>query len=218
MSNQAGGIVKDTVFTSMIFDVDGTLWDSTDLVAQCWNSCTRERGMELNVTGDELKPLFGKLLPDIAAALWPDLPEETRLPLLEGCCRVENDYLAEHAAPLYPELEQVLKTLSARIPLFIVSNCQAGYIEAFLKSTGLGYLFRDHLCPGDTGKAKAENIRTICERYSLTKPCYIGDTQGDYEATLAAGIPFIHAGYGFGQVPKAHLRIQKPADLLHFMP
>ena len=62
---------------------------------------------------------------------------------------------------MYEGLEQMLRILSSHYPLFIVSNCEAGYIELFLECTGFSKYFRGHLCPGDTGNAKAENISQI---------------------------------------------------------
>lgn len=56
---------------SIIFDVDGTLWDSTDVVANAWNQIMeKETDMTPNLTGAVLKGLFGRLLPDIAAVIF----------------------------------------------------------------------------------------------------------------------------------------------------
>lgn len=44
---------------SIIFDVDGTLWDSTDVVADAWNQIMeKETDMTPNLTGAVLKGLF----------------------------------------------------------------------------------------------------------------------------------------------------------------
>ncbi len=40
------------------------------------------------------------------------------------------------------------------------------------------------------------------ERNSLDRAVYVGDTQGDLDASDSAGVPFIHAAYGFGTVNK----------------
>ncbi|MGX8704387.1 MAG: HAD hydrolase-like protein, partial [bacterium] len=106
---------------------------------------------------------------------------------------------------------------SKEIPIFIVSNCQAGYIEAMLEATGLGAFVTDHLCPGDTGKAKAANICQIIDKYSLTDAVYVGDTAGDAKAAAAAGIPFIFAAYGFGEVTAPAGSISAPLDLLLYL-
>ena len=99
--------------------------------------------------------------------------------------------------------------------LFIVSNCQCGYIELFLEKNRLESLITDFECFGNTGMSKGENIRLLLERNGL-KPqqtVYVGDTQGDYEATVEAGIPFILAAYGFGKVPQAKASIAHMEEL-----
>lgn len=87
--------------------------------------------------------------------------------------------------------------------VFIVSNCQSGYIELFLKKTGLAPYVTDTECFGDTGMKKAENIRLVVARNGLQQPVYVGDTKGDEEAAHEAGVPFVHAAYGFGRARAA---------------
>ncbi len=203
------------IMDSIIFDVDGTLWDSTSVVAESWNEYLREKeGMDITITAKRLMSLFGQLLNDIAKALFPELPEEEQVRIINGCCQAEHEALAIRGAELYPHLEETLKALSDRYPLFIVSNCEAGYIEIFLEYTGFGHYFAGHLCPGDTGMAKAENISLISEKYHLQSPVYVGDTMGDYQACRKAGVPFIFASYGFGDVPAPDAVIKSPLDLV----
>ena len=160
-----------------------------------------------------LKDLFGRLLPDIAAVIFEKYEKQRQLELIDLCCEEEHRELLAHPAPVYETLEEALQILSQRYPLYIVSNCQAGYIEVFLKATGLGRYFQDHLCPGDTGKAKAENIRTIVRRHGLKSPVYVGDTSGDQKACQSAGVPFVFASYGFGTAEQPEYTIKKPLDL-----
>ena len=199
---------------SIIFDIDGTIWNSTDVVAEAWNNTLEKEGIDVRVTADQLKGQFGKLLPDIAKAILPEQTEEEQLRVIDICCQAEHDLLREKGAPVYPGLENTLKELSSRYPLFVVSNCQAGYIELVFEKTGLGKYFTGHLCPGDTGEAKAANICSIAEKYQLKSPVYVGDTFGDYQACQEAGVPFVFASYGFGQVDTPDYMIEKPSDLL----
>lgn len=96
----------------------------------------------------------------------------------------------------------------------IVSNCQSGYIELFLRKTGLEPYITDTECYGDTGKNKDENIRLVVERNSLKHPVYVGDTQGDCDAAAKAGVPFVFASYGFGQADHADAVIASFDELL----
>ena len=205
---------------SIIFDVDGTLWDTTHVVADAWNEIVRsETSLDLSITPQKLKTLFGKTMPDIAAILFPEEPKENQLRLIDLCCQREEEALRKKSGALYPQLESVLTQLAARLPLFLVSNCQAGYIETFLDCTGFAPYITDHLCPGDTGEGKAENIREIIRRHHLKSPVYVGDTDGDYQAVKSAGdsIPFIFASYGFGFVENPDYVITCPADLLSLL-
>ncbi|MNC58677.1 Phosphoglycolate phosphatase [compost metagenome] len=108
--------------------------------------------------------------------------------------------LAEQGGRLFEQLEEVLKVLSAKYKLFIVSNCQAGYIEAFYKYHQLQKYFADFENPGRTGLSKGENIKLVMERNNLKNPVYVGDTEKDLKAARDAGIPFVFASYGFGEV------------------
>ena len=199
---------------SIIFDIDGTIWNSTDVVAVAWNDILKKENIDIRVTSDQLKGLFGRLLPDIAKSILPDYSKEEQLRIIDLCCQAEHDLLREKSAPVYEGLEMTLKELSARYPLFVVSNCQAGYIELVFERTGLGHYFTGHLCPGDTGEAKAANICSVARKYHLKAPVYVGDTFGDYQACQQAGVPFVFASYGFGQVDTPDYIIEKPADLL----
>ena len=201
---------------SLIFDIDGTLWDSRALVAEGYNIQLREEGLErLQVNAERLKPLFGRVMTDIADALFPMFPAEERYPLMERCMERENRYLRENPCRIgYPGVAKVLETLSGNHRLFIVSNSQQGYPELCIEKLGLSRWITGHLCFGDTQAPKGATIRILMERYGITSAAYIGDTQGDYEASQDAGIPFIWADYGFG-VPKSYdLKIHSMQDLL----
>lgn len=185
----------------IIFDMDGTLWDSAKAVAESWTEVVaREYTPERVITEDEIKRVMGLTMDKLAAQIFPELPEERRLQLLDVCGREENEYLRTHGAIVYPKVEETFQKLREKYHLYIVSNCQSGYIEAFLEYYGYGKYIEDIECYGNNGLVKGDNIRKIVERNHLTKAVYVGDIQGDYNASMQAGVEFIHAGYGFGTV------------------
>ncbi len=199
---------------SIIFDVDGTLWDSADSVAESWNLAIQEKtDLDLVITKDALSGVFGKTMTEIADTLFYALPQKERMELLEICFEYENRYLETHPGIMYEEVADTLAALSGRYPLFIVSNCQCGYIEVLLRTCRLESYIKDHLCFGETLTSKGQTIRTLMKKNNLKAPVYVGDTQGDADACAEAGIPFIFAGYGFGDVPDARMRIRKFSDL-----
>lgn len=198
----------------IIFDVDGTLWDSTDNVAVSWNNAISENSnLVANITGEDLKKLFGKTMDEILLALFPDLSKEEQQRLGVLCFEYENNYLENHPGTLYPGVEETFKKLKEKTDLYIVSNCQCGYIEVFLKASGLQDYVKDHLCFGDTGLPKHETIRTLMTKHNLKDVVYVGDTQGDFDACKNADVPFIFAEYGFGDAPLAASRITALIDL-----
>lgn len=199
---------------SIIFDVDGTIWDSTQSVADSWNKAIREHSdLDLTLDPVSLSRVFGKTMTEIADALFPALDTEARMKLLDACYAEENRYLEDHPGLLYDGVAGTIRNLSLRYPLYIVSNCQCGYIEVMLKTSGLAPYIKDHLCFGETLRPKGETIRMLMEKNGLKSPVYVGDTQGDADACKTAGIPFIFAEYGFGDAPDAATRIQRFSDL-----
>ena len=201
---------------SLIFDIDGTLWDSRALVAEGYNIQLRKEGLERLCTNAEaLKPLFGKVMTEIGDALFGEFPPEIRYPLMERCMATENAYLQENPCRIgYPGVRETLEALKKTHRLFIVSNSQQGYPELCIRKLGLEGLIEGHLCFGDTGTDKGTTIRRLMERWGISSAAYVGDTQGDMEATYAAGLPFIWADYGFGEPTKYDLRISAFRALL----
>nr|WP_294491540.1 HAD family hydrolase [uncultured Mediterraneibacter sp.] len=203
---------------SIIFDVDGTIWDSTESVAKSWNKAIQENtDLDLILDPVSLSSHFGKTMTEIADAIFPMLPEDDRMRLLDLCFETENAYLEDHPGALYEGVADTIKELSLRYPLYIVSNCQCGYIEIMLKTTGLAPYIKDHLCYGETRLCKGDTIRMLMEKNRLSSPVYVGDTQGDADSCKRADIPFIFAEYGFGSVPDASVRIQNFSELIKIL-
>ncbi len=199
----------------ILFDLDGTLWDSSENVAKAWSKVLSEKYPELHktVNGADLHGYMGKTLNKIGELMLPHVDAEKRARIMSDCCGYENEYLKTHGGVLYPKLEETLCRLSERYGLYIVSNCQAGYIESFFEYSGLSRFFSDWECPGGSGLEKGGNNKLIIERNSLSEAVYVGDTEGDLEAAEYVGIPFIHAAYGFGTVRKCAASINTFGEL-----
>lgn len=204
----------------IIFDMDGTIWDTCQEVADSWNEIAVKYRDDIHFTVEIIKSCMGLLMEDFAAKSMPQVQDkDLRLQILKECTEYENQYILEHGATLYPKLIETLEKLSKKLPLFIVSNCQAGYIETFYEAYDTEKYFKDYENPGRSGLAKAENIQLICERNGLKHPLYVGDTQGDLNACKKAGVPFIFASYGFGEVDAEDCAgiIENFEDLLGFV-
>lgn len=178
---------------AIIFDLDGTLWDATLPTAKAWSDVLAKHGR--SVDANTLRGLCGLPMDEIMRRL--DLGDH--MALLDELIEQEHRQIEQDGAALYPYVIETLHKLSTFYPLFIVSNCQDGYIQLFLRKYQIGYLFQDFECWGRTGASKGENIRRLMQRNDLHSAVYIGDTRGDEEAARVAGIPYIHAAYGFGE-------------------
>ncbi|WP_307190270.1 HAD family hydrolase [Geomicrobium sp. JCM 19039] len=197
-----------------MFDLDGTLWDSSETVLKTYNQAiSAHPTLEQPITVEQLGSTMGLQAKEIGEKLFPQLDEQERMQLLGEVERKENEQLLLEGGRLYPQLEEVLAELSSSYALYIVSNCQEGYIEAFYAYHQLGKYFKDFENPGRTGLSKGENITLVMERNQLHSPVYVGDTVGDQKAAQLAGIPFIYAEYGFGEADHFDQKIKHLAEL-----
>ena len=194
---------------ALIFDLDGTLWDSCGSCALAWNKVLRRHGIAFrDITADDVRGVTGRPHAECIEIVFRGLPRH-QIDLLVADTMVEDNLMIEqHGGELYPGVREGLAHLAASYPLHIVSNCQAGYIETFMGWSGLGGLFRDFECWGNTGLGKAENIRALMERNRVQSALYVGDTEGDRQAAAESALPFVQVTYGFGKplpgVEQAH--------------
>lgn len=197
----------------ILFDLDGTLWDSSAEVTEAWNEAILAQGRTEQFTVADMHNFMGRTLEAIAAMMFPAEPQNEQIRLILACEDNEYKYLRAHKAQIFDREYETLKALSQEYALGIVSNCQDGYIEIFLDQCGFPQLFCDHECAGVTGLTKGQNIRLVMQRQGIEQCVYLGDTQGDADAAREAGIPFIHAGYGFGHVDAADAVIRNITEL-----
>lgn len=200
-------------YDAVIFDLDGTLWDSRESIAESWRNTLRTRYNAAAVpTLDDITGIMGLTVNEIADRLFAPYGD-ARYDVCRACIDGENDYLRRCGAVIYDGVGDVLAALAASRALFAVSNCQAGYIESFFDLTGCGRFFTDYETEGSTGLKKADNIRLIMRRHGLRRCVYVGDTALDERSAADAGCDFIHAAYGFGTASAPVGRIGAPCEL-----
>ena len=188
---------------NVMFDIDGTLWNSTEVVAKGWRQAVEETGYsKVNVTGEILKKEFGLPMNIIADHVFTDLSDQAKKDeILELACKYEHVCLEENEVDIsYPGIVSTIRNLSKDKNVYIVSNCQKGYIELVTDKLGITDCISDYLCFGDTGLTKGETMSMLMEKNGLVKDesVYVGDIIGDKNAADYAGVRFVWAEYGFG--------------------
>jgi phosphoglycolate phosphatase len=191
---------------SLIFDMDGTLWDNVNSYVISWNKGLEQRGYQKQVTRDNILGLMGK---EARVMLQSILPRATvgEQDLLFDAVITEYQKLLDHMNPvIYEGVHAGLKQLSEKYPLFLLSNCEEGGLVNFMRHTETTPLFIDYMEHGMNLKPKHHNLRLLIEKHGLKAPVYIGDTDSDSKQSALAGVPFVFLSYGFGETDNYSLK------------
>jgi phosphoglycolate phosphatase len=211
--------MENKIHDSLIFDLDGTLWDSTAACANAWNVALKKVEIERDpLTPEDIGKMMGLPIAKIFEKFFPDMEQDKRDLAARECFKEQLQIIRQMGAILYPGVQKGLLHLSEKYQLYIVSNCQQPYLDTFFHYSGLKNLFKDTECHGNTKQPKGENIRLVVKRNGLQKPVYVGDTAGDQEAASVAGVPYFHVNYGFGLNSKPCMQFDAFPDLVrHFL-
>ena len=210
------------VFKSVIFDFDGTLIDSSPSILECFERVLEEANLQPVVTLDN--SLIGPPLRQTLKKL-TGLPNGDALEQLAAHFQRNYDMEDYRATRVYPGVEELLsKFVSHKIPMAIATNKRLKPTLKILDHLGWGKYFQiaatlDTPCPPH--KDKASLIRSVLADIGgeSSKSFYLGDKWEDGEAAMANGMPFIAAGWGYGnwgeaKLPLGWYLIQSPYELM----
>ncbi|WP_411272984.1 HAD family hydrolase [Daejeonella sp.] len=183
---------------SLIFDMDGTLWDAVDSYVQSWNEGAKIENIDRVFTRADLDHVMGWERGKVLPYMFPDksVEEQERIYQTINECRAK--IIPRSGGVLYEGVREGIIELATKYKLFIVSNCPKGLITEFMIWAGLQGYFVDEMAHGVNSMPKSHNIKLLMDKHSLLNPVYIGDTHGDSRDSRTAKVPFVLVTYGFG--------------------
>ena len=198
----------------LIFDVDGTLCDSTEVMKLAWNEILNRVPYEhVEMTDEFISHYMGKPMDDWARGVLPGVDIDTACAIIRQCSDQEYVEIERIGTNLYPDIKETFKTLHEKYHLYILSNCGIGYIERVMKCAEIEAYVDAHLCNGDTSLDKPDNIKLMVQQQNLTRCAYVGDTERDHECCKEAGVPFIYASYGFGHAKEVEYQVDSMKEI-----
>ena len=186
----------------IIFDLDGTLWDTADATYQIVNDYLKNNNYSFEVSRDVIVENMGYEFDVCAEHYFPKLEKKDALELLEKIYQEEEKMLEEGLVigKVFPNVEETFEKLSKKYTLCIVSNCSSkSYIKSFIKTAHVEEYVTDYVAASNFFISKAEAIRKIKNKYQAEKVIYVGDTLKDQISAVDAGGVFVCAKYGFGE-------------------
>ena len=181
----------------VIFDWDGTLMDSTGVIASALQCACRDVGIAVP-SDREARFVIGLGIVDTLRHVAPDLDTEGQKRLGE---RYRHHFLAnEHQAPLYAGVREMLADLHGRGRRLAVATGKARRgLDRALDATGLRAWFEATRC-ADEGFAKPhpDMLLTLMDITGVepSRAVMVGDTTHDLELAANAGVDAISVSYG----------------------
>ena len=194
-------MIVDKNIDSIMFDMDGTLWDATNSYAAIWNRSFEDNGIDIRITGKDLVPYMGMPLDVIVDGITRGRVCDSfdKAKYVTDLGRVEEELMLTLGGKLYAGVYDGLERLSRYYKLFMVSNCGRNGLHDFMQFTHTAGFFSGSVSYGENPVPKSENMKRLIAQHNLRCPIYMGDTQGDCDETHLASIPFVYARYGFGR-------------------
>ena len=172
-------------YEMIIFDIDGTLWEASEITMIAANTIADEYKEIPKVSIEDIYKVMGLGKRDIAQILMPNIELSKAMGYVDLQTKLAIDLINKNGAHIYENVSSVIKYLSKKYKLGIITNNFDDYVKLFLEKSNLKSFF------------KKEAIEKMMSRNNVSLACYIGDIKKDMQAAYDANIDFIHAKYGF---------------------
>lgn len=183
-------------FDLIVFDWDGTIVDSTAMIAGCIRSAASDLGLVVP-TLEQARHVIGLGLLDALSHAVPGLAAERAE---EFSTRYRYHYLAgESQIILFEGMQAMLEEIGSAVPLAVATGkARRGLSRAF-ESTGLGRLFAASRCADESeSKPHPAMLLELADQLGVApqRMLMIGDTSHDLQMATAAGVASVGVTYG----------------------
>jgi len=202
----------------IIFDFDGTLADTIDILLSITNRLSAEFGFK-SATKEELAQLSNlnswQILQYSGISIF-------KFPLLIRRLKAELHSEVPHIQ-LFPGIKEVLLELKKRgFQLGIITSNSRENVGTSLEKNGLQGIFTFIYSGSTFGKHKVINKWLRTENINPEQVVYVGDEIRDIDAAKKTGIKVIAVGWGFNsqEALAAHnpdFLIERPQELIEIM-
>ena len=201
-------------FDLIAFDWDGTLFDSTAIIARCIQAAVLDVGGQ-KPSDEAASYVIGMGLMQALAHAAPDVPQE-RYPLLGD--RYRHHYFAiQHEISLFEGVLPMLATLKARGHLLAVATGKSrrGLDEALATAALAGTFDASRTADQTAGKPDPLMLRELMAEFDVPpeRTLMVGDTTHDLQMALNAGCASVGVSYGAHE-PGAFVAL-KPLVVVH---
>jgi phosphoglycolate phosphatase len=201
---------------SIIFDMDGTLWDALETYVLSWNKGLETMNVPERTSAAEISEMMGWDSRRVLNRILPNYSREQQDEIYGTINRYRAEMIASTGGKLYDGVREGLTELSRKYKLFILSNCPKGMIRLFIEWAKINHLIVDEMAYGVNEMPKHHNIRLLSEKHTLQNPVYVGDTDGDRIESEKAGVPFVFVSFGFGKAERYDLKFDTFGELTNY--
>ncbi|MEI7024752.1 HAD family hydrolase [Paenibacillus sp. y28] len=191
---------------AMIFDMDGTLFQTESLLLPAYHATfdnLREEGLFEGPTPSEdlILGSLGMLLADIWRRVMPEASSEAHRRADELLLEFQLEGLKQGSGKLYAGVTETLAALrQGGVRLFIASNGLEAYVKQVAQYTNIARFFEGIYSAGEyRTRTKVELVDLLLRRHHLQSAWMVGDRSSDVEAGKQNGLFVVGCRYaGFG--------------------
>lgn len=189
--------------TTLAFDIDGTIFDCSDIVAQAFAEGARKISQKYSLvlphySNDEIMQVVGHPTDVLFRILYPHLRDDQRKDLIKESQAALAEMVRCGKGRLIEGVKETIEFLfNEGYRICAASNGTKEYIEAIFEAHSLGHFFLPIVVINETLKNKSD----IVKYYIASSPnsdlfIMIGDRKSDIDAARCNGIPFIGCAFG----------------------